>query len=828
MKKPKSKLRLDPFKLGLWAYIYIGLMIIAMILLTEGHQSPYYAGINLVILGMAVLMPWRFKDALIVCIVLILSYNLGIFLFDTITNPNILVSNNFFLFGTIVITLTSTVFSWNLRYKQFKTQLSLEKTNAELESANTQLKELDTLKSNFLATISHEMRTPLTLILTPVESFIKRYGEKIEKRDKKYLELIHSNALKLFRLINDILDLARLKAAKVRLNYQETNIVRFVDTIVSSVSPLTEHKKIALSFQASLKDGEPYLWCDPEKIEKVILNLLGNAIKFTPEGGAISLSLKENREKVQVEIKDTGIGIAPEYLERIFERFSQVETPETRRYGGAGIGLALAKEFIELHGGNISVSSKLGEGSCFSFTLPKGTGHIKEELKERRVQNLPVHLDRRKSSSQLKEWAEAIMKEEEYRLQEIKSAGERRLTVRDESASNEEIKKRYKILLIEDDPGIIQLLSTELMSDYFVLAARDGIKGWEMIQKQRPDLVICDIMLPKLSGTELCQKIKKSASTAHIPVILLTAKVGLEDKIEALKIGADDYLTKPFSFDELRARIASILNIKESQAQILQVDKMASLGQLVAGLSHEIFNPLGFIQNGLENLKEYIKRYKELVKPISQDQEIKRLFSKTDKMLSTIEVGIKRIKTTVKQLKTLSFRDSTLFFQKSDVHEGIDNVIRLLKSQIKGKITVHKEFCSDGTIECAIERLNQVFMNIMLNSIQAISDHGDIWIKTYRKKDLFQIYFIDNGCGIPQTDIKSIFNPFFTTKDPDKGTGLGLSISYAIIREHKGDILVESDLKKGTTFKIILPISHSLKEKEQKGGRNESNQFSRS
>lgn len=414
-----------------------------------------------------------------------------------------------------------------IQQKEAKLALQLERAEAE------KLKELDALKSNFFANISHEFRTPLTLILGPVRQALSQIPLSESKTSageitvkEAYLRVIERNALRLQNLVGQLLDLTKLDSGKMNLQLSEGNLLAFLRSLILSFESLAEHRNIAFDvrFPEQLKRN----WFDADKLEKILTNLLSNAFKFTPENGSIKIVIEEREEGVQLQISDSGVGMNEEEVDQIFDRFYQVEGTEVQ---GTGIGLALVKELVQLYRGTISVSSQKGKGTTFIIYIPTILSAFKEE--------------------------EKILSSNESKPADIRDT----LVV----FTNEHIEEKENegkedvVLIIEDNPDLRYFIADAMGSAYQVLTAENGKIGLEKAIADTPDLIISDVLMPEMNGFDLCEQLKKDERTSHIPVILLTAKASQADKLEGLEMGADDYLTKPFDREELNVRVKNLI-----------------------------------------------------------------------------------------------------------------------------------------------------------------------------------------------------------------------------------------------------------------------------
>lgn len=404
--------------------------------------------------------------------------------------------------------------------------------------------ELDRLKIKFFTNISHEFRTPLTLIITPLEKILKdlRYKEL-----ENPLNTVHRNSKRLLNLVNQLLDFRKMEVSGLKLMVSTGNIVSFIREVISSFSDLAEKKQITFRFRSNI--NELIMQFDHDKIEKVIFNLLSNAFKYTLEDGEITVELsffeeinlvsgqdKKNEKKAEVQIKviDNGIGIPQEKLPYIFDRFTQAGTSGRVIEHGSGIGLSLVHEFVKLHEGKIIAESEEGKGSCFTFSIPVKSWNIERKLTDE-VQDV-FEVDSAKTEC----------------LKGIPTSTDGKNT----------------ILIIEDSEDLRFYLSENLQHEYVVFQAPNGILGLKKAREVVPDIIISDIMMPEMDGVELCQKIKSDPTTSHIPVILLTAKTSKEEKLAGYSGGADAFLTKPFSFEVLEMRIKNLIEQRSNLRQL--------------------------------------------------------------------------------------------------------------------------------------------------------------------------------------------------------------------------------------------------------------------
>jgi signal transduction histidine kinase/ligand-binding sensor domain-containing protein/DNA-binding response OmpR family regulator len=431
-------------------------------------------------------------------------------------------------------------FTWKLQVKRIKVRHEFEMSRFESQK----LHEVDELKSRFFTNISHEFRTPLTLILGPVKQMIEKLNEGKMKDD---LSMVHRNANKLLELVNQLLDISKLESGNMKLQTIPQNIIPFLKALLLSFTSYAERKRITLKFNS--EEDEIIVYLDRDKVEKIITNILSNAFKFTPDGGRIEVTLNREDNYANVIVSDTGIGIPKEKLARIFDRFYQVDGSHTREQEGTGIGLSLTKELVELHKGKIEVESEEGKGTTVTISLPLGKEHLKpEEISK---------------AEEEKEYEKEKERQGYYR--EIESKAEHKVGL--EILDKETLPL---LLIVEDNFDVRYYIKDNLKKDYRLIEAIDGEDGWNKSIDQIPDLIVSDVMMPKMDGFKLCEKLKTDERTSHIPVILLTAKAAKQDKIEGYETGADDYIMKPFEPDELKARIKNLIEQRKRLHQHFQ------------------------------------------------------------------------------------------------------------------------------------------------------------------------------------------------------------------------------------------------------------------
>lgn len=433
--------------------------------------------------------------------------------------------------NTVGFQIGTLIFSGTLLYGLFDKvkDIRLEKQRVE---------ELDGLKTRFFANISHEFRTPLTLMMGPVKQVMEKQSNT---EDRNLLRLAYNNAQRLLQLINQLLDLSKLEAGKMQLQATKQNFAVLLKGLVVSFESLAVRKDIRLHFVSQQDDISLYV--EQDKIEKIFYNLLSNAFKFTPTQGEVSVLLLNHDREIEVVVKDNGIGIPAGRLSHIFNRFFQVDT-EVREQEGTGIGLALVKELVELHHGTIKVESEVDKGTSFTIVLPKGKTHLQEN--ELSSENATEHTEKLDDSLTMDSSLEIDNIEVSTETDFLEGIGMD--------------SDKPTVLIIEDNQDVRNYIKQHLLSSFQIIEAINGQEGVDKTLEHQPDLVISDVMMPKKNGYEVCYALKTDPRSSHIPVILLTAKAALEEKLVGLETGADDYLVKPFDTKELEVRVRNLIS----------------------------------------------------------------------------------------------------------------------------------------------------------------------------------------------------------------------------------------------------------------------------
>lgn len=462
---------------------------------------------------------------------------------------------------------------------KFQTQRFKLKNDLAFEQSEAKrLQELDQVKSEFFSNITHEFRTPLTLIIEPIRQLLK---DNQNNEQKKKLQLVEKNSSHLLNLVNQLLDLSKLEHNKMKVELHHGNILDAVHPIIQSFAPLAEKKNTQLQLNAPLKI-EAYNF-DKRKIEKIIYNLISNAIKYTPNNSQVLVSILPLQNQLQIQVKDNGEGIPKDAIPYIFDRFYQVDGSSTRKNEGTGIGLALTKELTELMNGKIEVESIVGEGSTFTITFPI---EYEKQPELSSQEQIAFHSTKEQQSPENTTSYSIVQQSDEV------------------------------VLIIEDNDELRAFISQSLPQRYEIIEAPNGNKGIQLAKEKLPDIIISDLMMPEKNGYEVCEEIKTNELTSHIPIILLTAKTSIESKLRGLKYGADAYMSKPFNTEELIIRIEKLIEIRRTliekytkgETSIKKEKIFSDYDQIFLNRVHQIFeNNLENDQFGVNELSEKLK-----------------------------------------------------------------------------------------------------------------------------------------------------------------------------------------------------------------------------
>lgn len=648
----------------------------------------------------------------------------------------------------------------------------------ELRTANEQLKSLDKAKNRFFSNITHEFRTPLVSLSATLQLLREK------SHDPEIEMLLKTSQLSLGDMlenVNDLLTKTRSEKGMLEMKWAQVDIGGFLEKSCKVFESLAAKQHNRFSFtnrlvadnstEASLK-----IYADRPKLKKILNNLVGNAMKFT-KNGDIEVVLDKTDGYCRLRVRDTGPGIPKEDIGTIFNPFTQASNNALRESQGTGLGLAMVKDFVEKHQGKVSVESEVGTGSTFTVLLPLGDAHVDKT----KLDTTEVVEDNDSSTIHLG----------------LTSFDDLDLTLFVANDPN-----RSTLLLVEDNPQVLQALAYVLKDHYNLRFAKDGQEGLEKTRELKPDLIISDIMMPRMNGYEFVHAVKSDPDLKMIPFILLTSKADIDSRIKGLEEGADEYLSKPFNNQEVLTRVFNLIQKRKMEIEFIHAEKLVSLGRTVAGVAHEINNPIFYAKGFIEQIGDVFALVKK------GDLSLEQGMTMMEDAIRMAHDGIERVCKITKSMKTF-VRPGLEGFHPNNIHEGIDSTLAIVHTNQHLKLAFHKHYDLKKDVVCNINQLNQVFMNLLQNAIDAFDGRtqGDVWIDTSEDGENACIVIRDNGPGIPESIQARLFDPFFTTKDVGKGTGLGLYLCRQIVQEHGGVLIMESKMGEGTSFTIKLPLA---------------------
>lgn len=685
------------------------------------------------------------------------------------------------------------------------------------------LTEIDRAKTAFFSNVSHEFRTPLTLMLGPLEDALAA-APLVPPEQRDRMAIAHRNALRLLRLVNSLLDFSRIEAGRVEATYRPTDLAALTADLAASFRSATD--KAGLNLIVDTPALSQAVYVDHEMWEKIVLNLISNAFKFTFEG-EIEVTLREREGTAQLTVRDTGTGIPGDQIEKLFDRFYRVEGASGRSFEGSGIGLALVRELVKLHYGDIEVESEEGQGSAFHVKIPLGAAHLPtDRVKMTSKEGRPATQSRTFVEEALR-WLPG-----DARDFLLDGGAARGMSYRPSvHESSDEI---HRVLLADDNADLRDYIGRLLIDHgYDVEAVADGKAAIAALRARRPDILVTDVMMPRLDGFGLLRAIRNDADLRELPIVMLSARAGDDAKVVGLEAGADDYLTKPFSARELLARVGANIKmaklrreasnaiirlnetleqqVAERTAELMAVEeslrqsqKMEAVGQLTGGLAHDFNNLLTGISGSLELVEARIAqgRFKEL-----------------DRYIHVARGAAKRAAALTHRLLAFS-RRQTLDPKPTDMNRLVAEMDDLVRRTVGPSITIEVVKAA-GLWPTLVDpnQLESALLNLCINARDAMPDGGRLTIETAnrwldlhaaKERDLPAGQYIslcvsDTGTGMTPEVIERAFDPFFTTKPMGEGTGLGLSMIYGFVRQSGGQARIYSEIGKGTMVCLYLP-----------------------
>jgi signal transduction histidine kinase len=696
------------------------------------------------------------------------------------------------------------------------------KLEGELERAKDVAEAANQAKSDFLANVSHELRTPLTMILGPVEQLLATERPMASWRTQ--LDRVQRNALLLLNRVSEILDFAKAEAGKFDLCWEAVDLSKVIGTLAGDAAVVAERKGCVLTWLIDPALGSVCL--DPRLFEKITMNLVNNAIKFTHTGGTIQLEATALQDGCfEFAVQDSGIGIAVDKLPLLFERFSQVDHAATRHYGGTGIGLALVKELVELMGGKAGVESEAGRGSRFFVRLPRNEDKCATPAHKVDTGGMPQTA------------TEVALRR--LRLQDDDATGEIRAT---EGEPRPQDTVRPRIMVVDDSPDILNYITELLGDECDIVSAADGELAWALLQRSPVEAVLSDVMMPNLDGFGLTARIKASANFSHVPVILLTARGGSDASVAGLEGGADDYIAKPFSPAELKARVRAVLRMGRMQSELRDKSRQAGMAQIATNVLHNVGNVLNSvnISAGLVSSRVRDSKARGLAKAVqlindhaadlgdylTRDEKGKLLPGYLNKLAAALaeeQQGVveelELLARSVDHIKDIvatqqSHAGAASVVEAVRIQDLLEDALRMNAGSLaRHQVMVVKDFADVPVLLLDKHLVLQILVNLISNAKQAMGGtidrphHIALRANVAELADgrRLRIDVEDDGEGIAPENLARVFTHGFTTRK--NGHGFGLHSCVLAAKEMGGTLTAQSEGPgKGAVFTLELPI----------------------
>ncbi|HEV8335787.1 MAG TPA: ATP-binding protein [Candidatus Polarisedimenticolia bacterium] len=649
------------------------------------------------------------------------------------------------------------------------------------------LAEIDRAKTAFFSNVSHEFRTPITLILAPLEDELAERRDPLPAGRRERLETAHRNSLRLLKLVNTLLDFSRIEAGRIQATYEPTHLGEETAELASAFRSAVERAGLQLTVDCPPLPEPVYV--DRQMWEKIVLNLVSNAFKHTFQGG-IEIKLRWRENGAELSVHDTGVGIATEELPRIFERFHRVKGAQSRSHEGTGIGLALVKELVLQHGGEVRVESQEGKGSVFTVAIKAGRAHLPAE----RLQTDPRPASPGTGAAAYVEEALHWLPGAPAEIA-MPSAGARPGAAPGQSAAAAS-QHRSSVLWADDNTDMREYVRRLLSQDYDVIAVADGVSALEMAKKQRPDIVLTDVMMPRLDGFGLLRELRADPSMRTVPVILLSARAGEEATLEGLQSGADDYLVKPFSARELQARVRTHLDMSRARLEWARRLEQANqeLEAFSYSISHDLRTPLRHIQGFVELLRE---------------EAASALDENGSRYLGKIDASAKSMAKMIEDLLAFSHMGRR---EMRDTRVDMGRLVSEVKSELQEEARGRRIVWNIGPMpevrgDAALLKL--AVTNLLANAMKYTQncEEARIEIASEAPRNEVVISVRDNGVGFDPRYAHRLFGVFqrlHETKEFE-GTGIGLANVRRIVSRHGGRTWAHGEVGRGAAFFFSLP-----------------------
>src|SRR5882762_9318044 len=710
------------------------------------------------------------------------------------------------------------------------------------------LAEIDRAKTAFFSNVSHEFRTPLTLILGPLEDELAESDSTLPPARRERLATAHRNSLRLMKLVNTLLDFSRIEAGRVEASYEPTDLARFTAELASVFRSAVEKGGLTLTVECPPL-AEP-IYVDRDMWEKIVLNLLSNAFKHTFEGG-ILVRLTGDAEHVELSVQDSGVGIALGELPHIFDRFHRVKGVKSRSHEGSGIGLALVRELVRIHDVSVQERGAEGRGSEFLVSLKVGHSHLPSE----RLAARPGHASPASRATAYVEEALHWISNTPRAMQSLPRGIESPSEPAPSPQGHAHALSRRRILWADDNADMRNYVARLLATHYEVTAVSDGAQALSAARAAPPELILTDVMMPVLDGFGLLRELRADERTRTIPIILLSARAGEESAVEGLQAGADDYLVKPFSARELLARVRTHLELAqlrrewavalerrvqertaelfqtcrdlevevterkqaerkllETRQVVMQQERLRALGEMASGIAHNINNAISPAALYTESLLEREPGLSERARGC----------------LVTIQTAIEDVAETVSRMREFYRpRETEMVLSRVACNQVLEQVINLTRArwsdlpQQRGVvIELRTELAEElPQIMGSEGELRDALTNLIFNAVDAMPDGGTLTLRTRlltsgsRGADdaarYVHVEVADSGIGMDEETRRRCLEPFYTTKG-ERGTGLGLAMVYGMVQRHSADLDIDSAVGRGTTVRLIFAAADAV------------------